>query len=117
MEKIEILNRFDQDNFDSPESEQEVIFVRSKWDQWADSMEFVDACREYAWGSLINKNINREECQKFCDEINKLLNGKLKITVPEHTQDHMKICEEWCSKAVKWKEKSYFYMLCWSTTA
>jgi len=117
MREIEILQKFNQDFFEFSSSEEEIVLLRSKWDLWDCKENFIDQCREFAWGDLVFKPESREYCQEFCNRKSDLLNGKIKVNIPEYAKDCLKVCEDWNSEAIMWKEKSFYYMLCWSTTA
>ena len=117
MSKIELIKLFDQNSFDTSSSEEELVFIRSKWDCWHDHNDFLNSCRDYAWGDLAINKISILSCRKFCNEKLALIKDKYAIEIPEYASSFFKVCDDWNCEAVMWKEKSFFYLLCWSTTA
>ncbi|WP_028877021.1 hypothetical protein [Teredinibacter turnerae] len=116
MDDIEILKHFDQNAFDSESSEEEIVLLRSKWEQWGSHKDFVARCAEWAWGDLIDEKISLQECTQIYKQKSCLVKG-LEFAIPKHATGCRKLCDDWNCKSVMWKEKSYYYLFGWSTTA
>ena len=117
MEKVELIQEFDQTCFSSSSSEEEIVLLRSEYDLWSDSSEFVDACREYAWGDLISKPVKKSYFDRFFKDITSWLGAKFVLELNNNSKDFTLVCDDWNAKALMWSDDSYYFMLCWSTTA
>ncbi len=116
MTKVEVLKSFDQNDFESSSSEEEIVLLRSKWDLWKDGSELISHCTDYLWGNIKATEIDVKACNKFCVSKCSLVKG-LKLVVPSYATECLKVCDDWNCQAVMWKEKSYYYVFVWSTTA
>jgi len=117
MPCIEIVKEFNQHCFESASSEQEIVLIKSKWDSWDSADKFADACLEHAWGKRVMKPIGHDFFKEFVKDISGSLKENLDIPVQGYSREFVLVCNDWNSKAIMWKEKSFYFILCWSTTA
>jgi hypothetical protein len=117
MPSIEIVKEFNQYCFESASSEQEIVLIKSKWDSWKTVDEFADACSDHAWGKREMKQKSHGFFVEFVKDISVSLKEKLDISVQDCASEFTLVCNDWNTKALMWKEKSFYFMLCWSTTA
>jgi len=114
---LEIIIHYTQDDFVTPESEEEIYLLKSE-SRYSSLREFAKGITDYAWGEKTIELIPHSSVVEFLSEVTAELKSKLPVDLSSKENiEFLMVCNDWNSKAVAWEENNIYYALCWCTYA